>query len=208
MHRSLRESSGSDFKNLKSYIKVIQNTLPDNEVNQFLDLRHYQPKKYIATAGTEKKIDTNTRDANFIQIPLCAEPIVKNLTNKVTELVTDYRNNQRFDIQNELKIDGEPSFVCYENQKGYVPHVDAWTYDSTVRLITAITYFNDDYEGGELFFPELNYYITPPRNSTIIFPSSRLFLHGARKVYGSKMICAFWFGYQAREKFVFPWEIG
>ena len=102
---------------------------------------------------------------------------------------------------------GGPSFVCYENQKGYIPHVDAWSYDSTERLVTAITYFNDDYDGGELFFPELNYYITPPKNSTVIFPSSRFFLHGARKVYGSKMICPLWFGYQRREKFIFPWEI-
>lgn len=51
------------------------------------------------------------------------------------------------------------------------PHSDS-SYSFPKLAFTAITYFNDDYEGGEIEFPEKNIKIKPKAGSTIIFPSN------------------------------------
>ena len=209
MFRSFHEIPGCGYKDLTSFIKIVENTLSDDDVAQFLDLLDFQPNKSKnhATVGSSQERVSAIRDAYFMLMPLCADGIINNLKDKVAELVNSYIKEQNFCLSEGVTLEAEPSFVCYENQQGYIPHVDARSLESSERLVTAIVYFNDNYSGGELFFPELNYYIAPPKNSTVIFPSSRLFLHGARKVYGRKMISPFWFGYQKREKFIFPWEV-
>lgn len=50
-------------------------------------------------------------------------------------------------------------------------------------FITLLLYFNDDYEGGNLFFPDKNISIKPDSGSVIIFPSE--FNHGVSLVSGN-----------------------
>lgn len=50
------------------------------------------------------------------------------------------------------------------------------------RQISAVFYFNDDYEGGELIFPFLNVTIKAKAGELILFPSNYLFVHKANKV--------------------------
>jgi predicted 2-oxoglutarate/Fe(II)-dependent dioxygenase YbiX len=46
-----------------------------------------------------------------------------------------------------------------------------------------VFYLNDDYEGGELFFPNKKISIKPPKNSLLIFDSSNKDkLHGVAPV--------------------------
>ena len=57
-----------------------------------------------------------------------------------------------------------------------------------------VTYLNDDYEGGEIEFPNLNIKIKPSAGSTIIFPSTYPYEHTSRKIEkGFKyMTTSFW----------------
>lgn len=59
---------------------------------------------------------------------------------------------------------------------GLVEHVDS-DGDPHIKY-AAIAYVNDDYNGGNLLFPKLNLKIKPEKHSLIIFPSSKLYLHG------------------------------
>lgn len=47
-------------------------------------------------------------------------------------------------------------------------------------LYAVIGYLNDDYVGGELFFPNMGIEIKPPKNSIIIFPDGEQYKHGVR----------------------------
>lgn len=47
-------------------------------------------------------------------------------------------------------------------------------------LYAVIGYLNDDYVGGELFFPNMGLEIKPPKNSIIIFPDGEQYKHGVR----------------------------
>lgn len=49
-----------------------------------------------------------------------------------------------------------------------------------------VIYLNDDYEGGELYFPQHNIEIKPKAGSLMTFPGTEKFKHGTKKVYGTK----------------------
>ena len=68
------------------------------------------------------------------------------------------------------------------------PKCDAWR-----RIISSITYLNDDYDGGETEF--MNGVIVPESGRTLIFPSSYMYPHRGRPVTdGVKkiMVMHFW----------------
>jgi hypothetical protein len=83
------------------------------------------------------------------------------------------------------------------NTNAYMgPHVD--TEDKTVKnkpSLSMVFYLNDDYEGGEIEFPNQNIKIKPTPGSLIIFPSYNPYVHDPKPVKsGSKyMIPLFWF---------------
>lgn len=46
----------------------------------------------------------------------------------------------------------------------------------------SIMYINDNYIGGEIYFPQHNIEITPRAGMLIFFPSGQYYLHGVRKI--------------------------
>lgn len=48
--------------------------------------------------------------------------------------------------------------------------------------LSILAYLNDDYEGGELYFPDLDYSIKPKKGMLILFPGSLHYQHGVTPV--------------------------
>lgn len=71
------------------------------------------------------------------------------------------------------------------------PHVDS--IDKTALkspTISIVLYFNDDYEGGNICFPEQGLDIKPKSGSMIIFPSYPPYYHDPKPVTkGTKYMC-------------------
>jgi len=59
-------------------------------------------------------------------------------------------------------------------------HVD--TSSSEGNHIASVYYINDDYIGGEIYFPDHELEIKPKPNSLIIFPGNENYLHGVREI--------------------------
>lgn len=47
---------------------------------------------------------------------------------------------------------------------------------------SAYIYLNDDFDGGELFFPDHRITIKPQAGSAVVFPSGNMYMHGVKKV--------------------------
>jgi predicted 2-oxoglutarate/Fe(II)-dependent dioxygenase YbiX len=62
-----------------------------------------------------------------------------------------------------------------ENPNG-VEHPFPW------RDFATVMYLNDDYEGGEIFFPNLGLELKPQPRTLIVFPGTLFFLHGVKRV--------------------------
>ena len=209
MVKNFSDSLSPGYDKLSSYVSVYENVLSEDSLNSFLDLVEFQSfsQETRASVGLiNSTVNPNVRDAFFLRIPLCAKSLTNSLFNKVNLLLQNYIKDHFFYIQ-DTEFVHEQSFVLYKNQKGYTPHSDSTSFDSNKRIFTTITYFNDNFSGGEIYFPKLNLELPIKKNTTIIFPSSSLFTHGARRVHGRKMISPCWFGHEKKEKFVFPWEI-
>jgi len=72
----------------------------------------------------------------------------------------------------------------------YVPHQDAGR-DLLYRYFTLLCYLNDDFEGGQTWFPPLNYAVVPRTGKAILFPAR--YHHAARPVVrGEKFVILTW----------------
>jgi predicted 2-oxoglutarate/Fe(II)-dependent dioxygenase YbiX len=101
--------------------------------------------------------------------------------------------------------DCEPLQILHYGSGGhYIPHVDAETlykdddglelWEKTLDRDLSLVYFlNDDFTGGELFFPTLELTIKPEAGTLVCFPSDHNFIHGVRPVtHGHRFTIVTW----------------
>jgi hypothetical protein len=78
----------------------------------------------------------------------------------------------------------------YEEGKGMGAHCDAEDPSGTGKNLkySMVTYLNDDYEGGEIYFKNQNVKIKPKAGSLIFFPSTHPYLHESLPVTKGRKI--------------------
>jgi len=97
---------------------------------------------------------------------------------------------KRYSIDNEL-IHEPYNLLKYSGGEEYKQHFDGES--STGRIISAICYLNDEFEGGELEFPNFNFKLKPQKNMLILFPSNFAYSHIAHPVTsGTKYALVTW----------------
>jgi len=83
------------------------------------------------------------------------------------------------------------SMLKYSSSQEYKAHYDGST--DTGRAISAIAYLNDNYEGGELEFPNFKIKIKPKPGMLILFPSNYAYRHIAHPIKeGTKYAIVTW----------------
>jgi len=84
----------------------------------------------------------------------------------------------------------EPSLMRYNAGGFYIRHADSENMDPDTHIwrkvidrdLSMLIYLNDDYEGGELSFYNLNYQVRPRAGAAVMFPSGHRYLHQAETV--------------------------
>jgi len=90
-------------------------------------------------------------------------------------------------------------YGVFVSRKGYEmqPHIDTVNDYGLFDYLeyAAVLYLNDDYEGGEIYFPNLEYSYAPKRGDLVIFPANdEKYLHGVNKVLsGNRYTLAYWY---------------
>lgn len=105
----------------------------------------------------------------------------------VNSLWSDLRDSQMPAVKDycdmyNVKMNYWEVMNCIRYGKGqhFQEHADhGFSYNATVSLVA---YVNDEYEGGNLYFPKLNLDIKPKAGDLYIFPSTYLFSHRAMPV--------------------------
>lgn len=97
------------------------------------------------------------------------EEFWKSLTEKVNKFFKyEYEINPMYAIQRQ-----QPNtFLKIHFDQGNNPDLEK----------AVIIYLNDNYNGGELFFPDHNFEIKPPAKSIVVFPGTEDYMHGVREV--------------------------
>lgn len=74
----------------------------------------------------------------------------------------------------------------YSTQEKYFPYF--WS-----GHLSNIIYLNNDFDGGELFFPDFNIEIKPKPGMLLTFPGNTHYLHGVQEVLGNtRYTCSLW----------------
>lgn len=84
----------------------------------------------------------------------------------------------------------EPEILKYKEGAEFRMHADSELFDKTEKVwkrvldrdISILAYFNSDFEGGELVFPNFDFGIKPSRGLVVAFPSDGRYTHWARPV--------------------------
>lgn len=50
--------------------------------------------------------------------------------------------------------------------------------------LSVLAYLNDDYDGGELYFPDQDVTVKPKRGSIVTFPGNAHYIHGVKEITG------------------------
>lgn len=88
----------------------------------------------------------------------------------------DYEKRFNFTMEYMESI----NFVRYGAGQHFSVHTDhGFSYSCT---LSSVGYLNDDYEGGEIWFPNLNLKFKPQKGDILFFPSTYIFAHAALPV--------------------------
>jgi hypothetical protein len=133
----------------------------------------------------DSKLKTGSDSAVFIY---------KSLREVLASVGKDYAQNLDIEYVDPMPV----SISKYRTGADMGPHVDDYGQEGVFPLMSAVIYLNDDYEGGELNFPEQGICIKPEAGSVIVFPSTKPFYHQSMPIKtGIKyMVPAFWVKYQ------------
>ena len=73
------------------------------------------------------------------------------------------------------------------------PHVDSFDDDQDSLTVSMVVYLNDDYEGGEINFPDFNISIKPEAGSVVVFESKNILHEPVETTSGTKYLIPIFF---------------
>ena len=108
--------------------------------------------------------------------------------NAINLCLKDYEKSYGY-----FDLEGEGwALLKYEVGDFFKVHTDASR--AYPRQVSTVYYINDDYTGGEIFFPYIKLEVKPKKDEFLVFPSTNLFSHYAKEVLtGTKYSMPNWF---------------
>ena len=88
---------------------------------------------------------------------------------------------------------GEPA-VSVNDHSQFINYSGDWAPNYVgLRLYSTHIFINDDFEGGNITFPQYNFDVAPKRNRLVCFPSDRNYIHATRLINGASFLLTTWF---------------
>jgi hypothetical protein len=139
--------------------------------------------------GSQKRILDSIVDTSMPHY-FSALSIYNRIKNSIVEVSNDYASMHKgLDIGYLTPL----SISKYYVGKSMGPHVDSHD-DDQLKTISVVLYLNDDYEGGEINFPQQGIKIKAKAGSVVVFPSKKPYFHESKEILsGTKyMTPGFW----------------
>jgi len=166
--------------------RIFKNFITDEECEYIIQ----QAKKgmEISTVTNDKNVDESVRKSETAWLKK-EDPVVRN----VMEKCLTYTDRPLINCE-QLQV------LRYEPGGFYKPHQDAFENEKNMRMYTFILALNDDYEGGETIFPNLDKEYKLKKGDALFFDTLDNYelmtskaLHGGKPVKsGEKWICNLW----------------
>lgn len=167
-------------KNLidKDDLIIIQKFLPT--INEWMD-------------SGENKYDENgvcTYDASYWADRQCSAEILNRIAPNVYHLIHKYIDKMKLIMEDFYKVslyERPPVIIKWNPNTEQQPHADKQLNDGSPNPfpnydLNSLFYYNDDFTGGELYYPEFDLEIKPEPGLAVAHPGDIYYLHGVKRV--------------------------
>lgn len=159
-------------------LKTIQKFLPT--INEWMD------------AGENKYAEdgTCTYDASYWQNRQCSGEILSRINLNIYNLVDKYIIKMKWCLEDKFKVNlsvRPPVIIRWFAGLEQQPHADKQLNDGSPNPfptydLNSLIYYNDDFTGGELYYPQHDLEIKPEPGLAVAHPGDVNYLHGVKKV--------------------------
>lgn len=192
--KKMLKEYNEEQKEDKAYIeniKVIDDFISEKECAKIIDFCEennlFQQSKISNSSSGTKVSAYRTSSSAMIEGTHQTTPIISDLKEKIATLL-------KCDINKIEELQG----VRYYKSEGYRPHFDASVL--VKRKMTCLLYLNEGFLGGETYFPELGFGVTPKIGRLLIFQNlnendkviTQSFHQGSPILNGVKYACNIW----------------
>ena len=150
-------------------VYTVENFLSNEEYQKIFNfINNYDESSWIKEPWTTERTSKESVPEDIVEL------LKKIFQTSRSECMTYYD----IEVSNEFK--GEYIIRRWSSGSKMRPHVDT---DAQKHLhIIGMYYLNDDYDGGEIVFPDYDLKIKPKPNSLVMFPGNENYLHGVSEV--------------------------
>lgn len=171
-------------------IKILNNFI---EINDLKKIQDFIPNINKWDDAGENKYDENgvcTYDASYWSNRQCGWKILKEISPEVYAIVEKYIVKMKKYLESEFKVElsqRPPIIVRWFPGLEQQPHSDKQLNDGSPNPfptydINSLFYYNDEFEGGELYYPDYDLEIKPSPGLAVAHPGDINYLHGVKMV--------------------------
>lgn len=163
---------------------------------------------------TETIIDENgviIYDASYWEDRVASSSTLTKYNKQIFDLIEKLQLRLKVEVDKFFNVDAKatgPTVVKWNKGQFQYPHADKELHkyekwggspevegkpnDFPFYDIAGLFYINDDYEGGELYFPEQGIQFKPKAGAAYFFPGDRNYIHGVTEITsGTRFTCPF-----------------
>ena len=160
------------------HLKTIQNFLP--KINEWVD-----PGESLYSED-----GTCLYSADYWRNRQCSGDIIQKLNITIYEIIEYYINKMQQVLEKQFSVklsNRPPVLVKWTSGTEQQPHADKQLNDGSPNPfpdydLKSLIYYNDNFEGGELYYPEHDIVIKPEPGLAVAHPGDIHFLHGVKRI--------------------------
>ena len=171
-------------------IKILNNFI---ELDDLKTIQNFLPNISEWEDAGEDQFDENgvcTYNASYWSNRQCGWMILKKISPEVYFLVEKYIIKMKKYLESEFRVQlshRPPIIVRWFPGLEQQPHADKQLNDGSPNPfptydINSLFYYNDEFEGGELYYPDYEFEIKPSPGLAVAHPGDIFYLHGVKMV--------------------------
>jgi len=184
-------------------IVELENFMSEEELN-FLDNAARNLKIWDVTQSHVNENGTVVYDADYWKDRVCSAPSLNQNDPRIVPVIVGLVNKLQPIIEDFFKVKVRPTgqtIVKWNPGQYQSPHADKELHDGPDAGlpndfpnydIASLFYINEDYEGGELYFPNQGIQFKPKKGAAYFFPGDMNYVHGVTEIQNStRFTCPF-----------------
>ena len=181
------------FGNSPDMIQARENFMTEEE-RVFLLEAAKQIKEWDYTESVYNDEGVAIYDASFWQDRVATGPTLNRVNPEIYNVISKMVERLKVEVDNFFNVDAmptSPAIVRWFVGQYQLPHADKELHQGVdagkpnnfpYYDLSGLFYLNDDYEGGELYFPDQGIQFKPKAGGAYFFPGDRNYIHGVTEV--------------------------